>query len=152
MELDFTQDDRDQHCPIINFDNGYTVIATNENGEQFFEGNIYRYKRSRAEGNVHIVCLDHLHVMKVSKMTKEYKDALPEDIAAEMCNFLGVLPGNIAATGQKVSFLANNKNDKLYQPIMNGAKLETIKKLINQVALLDEQGINSKIFDVSNKL
>ena len=57
LELDFTQDDRDPHCPIINFDNGYTVIATNENGEQFFEGNIYRYKKSRAEGNVHIMCL-----------------------------------------------------------------------------------------------
>ena len=182
LELDFTQDDRDPHCPIINFDNGYTVIATNENGEQFFEGNIYRYKKSRAEGNVHLMCLDHLHVMKVSKMTKEYKDALPEDIAVEMCNFLGVLPGNIAATGEKVSFLANNKtgyqiimmayteahkkNEKLYQPIMNGARLdiiekgtlienyvldsrvnmmdseyeESIEKLINRVALLDEQG------------
>lgn len=182
LEFDFTQDDRDPHCPIINFDNGYTVIATNESGEQFFEGNIYRYKKSRAEGNVHIMCWDHLHVMKVSKMTKEYKDALPEDITTEMCKFLGVLPGNIAATGEKVSFLANNKtgyqiimmayteahkkNEKIYQPIMNGARLdiiekgtlienyaldsrinmtnseyeESIEKLINQVALLDEQG------------
>ena len=182
FEFDFMQDDRDPHCPIINFDNGYTVIATNESGEQFFEGNIYRYKKSRAEGNVHIMCRDHLHVMKVSKMTKEYKDALPEDIAAEMCKLLGVIQGNIAKTGEKVSFLANNKtgyqiimmayteahkkNEKIYQPIMNGARLdiiekgtlienyaldsrtnmlnseyeESIEKLINQVALLDEQG------------
>ena len=182
LELDFTQDDRDPHCPLIDFDNGYTVVAYDETGNAFFEGNVYRYKRSRAEGNVHLMCWDHLHVMKVSKMTKEYKDALPEDIAAEMCKLLGVLPGDIAKTGEKVSFLANNKtgyqiimmayteahkkNEKIYQPIMNGAKLdiiekgtliedfvldsrinmmnseyeESIEKLINQVALLDEQG------------
>ncbi|MBR1397939.1 MAG: hypothetical protein IJ563_10460 [Selenomonadaceae bacterium] len=182
LEVDFTQDDRDPQCPAINFDNGYTVIATDENGNAFFEGNIYRYKRSRAESNVHFMCFDHLHVMKASKMTKEYKDALPEDITLEMCQQLGVIPGNIIATGIPVSFIANNKtgyqiimmayteankkNEKLYQPIMNGAKLdivekgtliedfvldsrsnminseyeESIEKLINQVALVDEQG------------
>lgn len=182
LEVDFTQDDRDPQCPVINFDNGYTVIATDENGNSFFEGNIYRYKRSRAESNVHFICFDHLHVMKVSSMTKEYKNALPEDIAREMCQQLGVMAGDIAATGVPVSFLANNKsgyqiimmayseankkNEKLYQPIMNGAKLdviekgtlienlmldsrinmsdseyeESIEKLINQVALSDEQG------------
>ena len=182
LEIDFTQDDRDPQCPVIDFDNGYTVIATNENGTVFFEGNIYRYKHSRKESNVHLTCFDHLHVMKVSKMTKEYKDVLPEDIASEMCTQLGVIAGDIAETGIPVTFLANNKsgyqiimmayteankkNGKLYQPIMNGAKLdviekgtliedfvldsrvnminseyeESIEKLINQIALLDEQG------------
>ena len=182
LEVDFTQDDRDPQCPVIDFDNGYTVIATDENGNQFFEGNIYRYKRSRAESNVHFICFDHLHVMKVSTMTKEYKNAEPSDIAREMCSQLGVIPGNIAQAGVSVSFIANNKsgyqiimmayteankkNEKLYLPIMNGSKLdviekgtlienfalvsrtnmknseyeESIEKLINQVAILDEQG------------
>ena len=182
LEIDFTQDDRDPQCPAIDFDNGYTVVATNENGGVFFEGNIYRYKHSREEGNVHLTCFDHLHVMKVSKMTKEYKDVLPEDVAKEMCTQLGVMAGNVATTGIPVTFLANNKsgyqiimmayteankkNEKLYQLIMNGARLdviekgtlienfaldsriniinseyeESIEKLINQIALLDEQG------------
>lgn len=182
LEFNFMQGDRDPQCPIIEFDNGFTVIETNESGENFFEGNIYKYKRSRAESNVYVMCLDHLHVMKASKMTKEYTNALPEDIAKEMCQMLGVIPGDIAETGVPVSFVANNKtgyqiimmayteahkkNEKLYQPIMNGAKLdiiekgvliedlvldsranmmnseyeESIEKLINQVVLLDEQG------------
>ena len=182
LEVDFTQDDRDPQCPMIDFDNGYTVVAYDESGNAFFEGNIYRYKRSRAEGNVHFTCFDHLHVMKVSKISKDYKDALPEDIAKEMCTQLGVIQGNIATTGIPVTFLANNKtgyqiimtayteankkNEKLYQPIMNGARLdiiekgtlieglvldsrknmlnseyeESIEKLINSVALTDEQG------------
>ncbi len=182
LEVDFTQDDRDPQCPIINFDNGYTVIASDENGNSFFEGNIYRYKRNRAEGNVHFICFDHLHVMKASTLTKEYKNAAPSDIAREMCSQLGVIPGNIVSAGVSVSFIANNKsgyqiimmayteankkNGKLYQPIMNGARLdvvekgtavanfvldsrnniinseyeESIEKIINKVALLDEQG------------
>ena len=182
LEVNFTQDDRDPQWRVVDFNNGYTVIATNELGENFFEGNIYKYKRSRADSNVYLMCWDHLHVMKASKMTKEYTNALPEDITREMCQLLGVLPGNIAETGIPVSFVANNKtgyqiimmayteahkkNDKLYQPVMNGNKLdivekgaliedfkldsrvnmtnseyeESIEKLINQVALLDEQG------------
>lgn len=182
LEIDFTQDDRDPQCPAINFDNGYTVVAADESGNLFFEGNIYRYKRNRAESNIHLVCFDHLHVMKASTMTKEFKNAAPSDIAREMCSSLGVIPGNIASAGVSVSFIANNKsgyqiimmayteankkNGKLYQPIMNGARLdviekgtaianfvldshknmtnseyeESIEKIINQVAILDEQG------------
>lgn len=61
-----------------------------------------------------------------------------------MCRQLGVYPGNIVSTGVPVSFLANNKtgyqiimmayteahkkNGKLYQPIMNGTKLDVIEK------------------------
>ena len=182
LEINFTQDDRDPQCPAVDFDNGYTVIAYDDNGNEFFQGNVYRYKRNRAEGNVHLVCFDHLHVMKKSKITKEYTDAFPEDIAREMCSILGVLAGDIAETGVKVSFVANDKtgyqiimmayteankqNGKLYQPVMNGNRLDVIEKgtmiddfvldsrvnminseyeesienLINQVTLLDEQG------------
>ena len=182
LEIDFTQDDRDPQCPIIDFDNGYTVVAYDESGNEFFQGNVYRYKRSRADSNVHIVCFDHLHVLKASKMTKEYTNALPEDIAKEVCSTLGVMAGDIAKTGVQVSFVANNKTgyqiimmayteankktEKLYHLVMNGVKLnviekgtliedyvldsrmnmmnseyeESIEKIINQVALLDEQG------------
>ena len=144
LEINFTQDDRDPQCPIVNFDNGYTVVAYDEAGKEFFQGNIYRYKRNRAESNVYLVCFDHLHVMKASRLTKEYTDALPEDIAKEMCQLLGVLAGDIAETGVPVSFVANNKtgyqiimmayteankqNGKLYQPIMNSVRLDVVEK------------------------
>ena len=182
LEINLTQDDRDPQWPVIDFDNGYTVIAYDDNGKEFFQGNIYRYKKSRADSNVYIMCWDHLHVMKASKMTKQYENALPEDITQELCRQLGVYPGNIASTGVPVSFVANNKtgyqiitmayteahkkNGKLYQPVMNGTKLdiiekgalienyvldsrnnmlnseyeESIERLIDKVVLLDEQG------------
>lgn len=156
LELNFTQDDRDPQCPVIDFDNGYTVIAYDESGTEFFQGNVYRYKRSRADGNVYLLCFDHLHVLKASKMTKEYTDALPEDIAREVCSLLGVLAGDIAETGIPVSFVANNKtgyqiimmayteankkNGKLYQPIMNSVRLDVIEK----GTLIDDYVLDSR--------
>lgn len=144
LEINFTQDDRDPQCPIIDFDNGYTVVAYDEKGNEFFQGNVYRYKRNRAESNVYLVCFDHLHVMKASKLQKEYTDALPEDITKEICQLLGVLAGDIAETGVPVSFVADNKtgyqiimtayteankvNGKLYHPIMNGVRLDVVEK------------------------
>lgn len=182
LEINFTQDERDPQWPIIDFDNGYTVMAYDESGNLFFQGNIYRYKRNRAESNVYLMCWDNLHVAKASKMTKLYENALPEDITQGVCTELGIYPGNIASTGVSVSFVANNKtgyqiimtayteahkkNGKLYQPIMNGTRLdviekgeliegytldsrvnminseyeESIERLIDKVVLLDEQG------------
>ena len=181
FEMNLIQDDRDPQCPLINFDNGYTVRVYDDNGGLIFEGNIYKYRRSRADGNVYIMCWDHLHVLKVSKMTKSYKNALPEDIAVEMCKLLGVKVGNIAKTGITVSFIANaktgyqiiqmayteahKKDGKIYQQVMNGSSLdiiikgemldfsldsrvnmtnseyeESIERLINRVAILDDHG------------
>ena len=187
LEFNFMQDERDPQCPIISFDNGYTVLAYDETGEAFFEGNIYKYKRSRAESNVYVMCFDHLHVMRNSKITRKYKDALPEDITLEMCQQLGVISGDIIKTGIPVSFIAKDKtgfqiitmayteahkkNEKLYHPVMNGAKLdivekgaliegyvldsrvnminseyeESIEKLINQVMIVDEPRVFHKL-------
>lgn len=157
LEVNFTQDDRDSQWPVINFDNGYTVIAYDENGNEFFQGNIYKYKRSRADSNVYIKCWDNLHVLKSSKMTKQYENALPEDIANEVCQMLGVYPGNIAKTDVPVSFVANNKtgyqiimmayteahkkNGKLYQPIMNSNRLDIIEK----GTLIEDYKLDSRV-------
>ena len=157
LEINFTQDDRDPQCPVIDFDNGYTVIAYDENGSEFFQGNVYRYKRSRANSSVHLICFDHLHVLKASKMSKEYTDALPEDITREVCSILGVMAGNIAETGVPVSFVANNKTgyqiimmayteankktDKLYHPIMNGVRLDVVEK----GTLIDDYVLDSRV-------
>lgn len=182
LEVTLVQDERDSQWPVIDFDNGYTVIAYDDDGNEFFQGNIYRYKRSRADSNLYFMCWDNLHVLKASKLTKQYEDALPEDITQELCRQLGVQTGDIAQTGETVSFIANNKtgyqiimmayteahkkNGKVYQPIMNGTRLdviekgtlienyvldsrsnminseyeESIERLIDKVVLLDEQG------------
>ena len=182
LEITLAQDKRDKHLPVIRVDCGYTVIFYDDEGNNVFEGNIYELERNRAESTVKLLAYDHLIVMTRSRTTRKYSDAYPEEITRSLCKELGVIEGNIAETGVKVSFIANNKtgyeqimmsyteahkkNDKLYQLVMQGPKLNVIEKgalieglildssinmensiykksiesLINQVAVVDEQG------------
>lgn len=144
LEFTLVQDDRDPNIPVIEFENGYTVQAYDDNKELFFEGNIYRIERNRKAGKVSVVALDHLHVLGVSKTTRKFTNAKPEDIATQICNELGVIVGDFAKTNTPVTFIANaktgyqiiqsayfeaaKKTKKKYHPIMNGAKLDVIEK------------------------
>lgn len=145
-KLDFTfiQDDRDSLIPAVDYSCGYTVHGFDDDGNLRFVGNIYQVERDRAKSEVHCVAYDNCFVLNRSKSTKKFTDALPEEIAAQMCKEMGVLPGNIAKTGEKVSFIANSKtgyqiilsayteahkkNKKLYQVLMNADKLDVIEK------------------------
>ncbi len=145
LQFEFLQDDRDANIPVVEVDNGYTVLGADDDGQVVFIGNIYEITRDRKKSTVECIAYDHLFVLNKSKTTRKYVDALPlEDIATEICNELGVKAGNIVATGEKVSFIANGKtgyqiiqgayteahkkNDKQYQCIMNGDSLDVIEK------------------------
>ena len=185
-QLSFTiiQDDRDTLIPTVNIDNGYTIHGYSDDDavNPVFVGNIYKITRSRQKSSVTVLAKDHLFVMTRSQVTREFNDIPPEDITLAMCKEMGVIPGDIAKTGIPVTFIANNKtgyqvimaayneaakkNEKKYQPIMNGAKLdviekgtliegfvaesfknmseseysESIEKIIDQVMVVDEKG------------
>lgn len=144
LQFEFLQDDRDANIPIVDCDNGYSCYGADNDGNVIFIGNIYQITRDRKKSTVKCVAYDHLWVLNRSKTNRKYTDALPEDIAVEICNELGVKAGDIAQTGEKVSFIANNrtgyqiiqgayteahkKNDKQYQCIMNGDTLDVIEK------------------------
>lgn len=151
LEFEFVQDDRDPNIPVVEFENGYTVRGFNDNAKSFddtdnmeFIGNIYRIERSRKNGSVSIIALDHLHVLGVSKTTRKFSGAKPEDIAGQICQELGVKAGAFAKTNTPVDFIANaktgyqiiqaayfeagKKTKKKYHPIMNGDKLDVIEK------------------------
>ena len=144
LEFEFVQDDRDSRIPVVDIDNGYVVFGADDDGNIVFTGNVYNLKKDRAKSSVHVIAYDQLFVLNKSKTTKKFTDALPEDIAKEMCGEMGIAAGNIVATGEKVSFIANNKtgrqiimgayteahkkNEKQYQCIMNGDRLDVIEK------------------------
>lgn len=123
-----------------------------------FVGNIYKIERDRAKGTLHIVAHDHAFVLAHSKTTRKFTSITPEEITKQICAELGVLPGDIVETGTPVSFIANrktgyqiimgayneaakiikqkagkdengkDKEDPKYQLLMDGAKLNVIKK------------------------
>lgn len=161
-----------------------------------FVGNIYKIERDRAKGTLHIVAHDHAFVLAHSKTTRKFTSITPEEITKQICAELGVLPGDIVETGTPVSFIANrktgyqiimgayneaakiikqkagkdengkDKEDPKYQLLMDGAKLNVIKKgeiikdfvldaaanmtestyaesienIINQVMIVDKEG------------
>ena len=184
LSFTITQDDRDKLVPVVKIENGYTIHGYNDEDMEnpVFVGNVYKVVRNRQRSSVSVLAKDHLFVMTRSQMTREFNSLLPEDIAQAMCKTFGVIPGTFAQTGIPVTFIANNKtgyqvimaayneaakkNEKKYQPIMNGAKLdviekgaliegfvadasknmteseysESIEKLIDQVMVVDEKG------------
>lgn len=157
LQFEFIQDDRDENIPIVDVDNGYRVYGADDNGEVVFVGTICQLERDRKKSTVECTAYDDCFVLNKSKTTRKYTDALPEDIAAEICAEMGIEVGDIAKTGEKVSFIANNKtgfqiiktaydeahkkNNKLYQCLMNNNRLDVVEK----GTLIDELRLDSKV-------
>ena len=153
LEFTVVQEDRDGNVPQINLANGNVIYGGAESGEVVFIGKIYELERSRSEGTIRVTCYDNAFVLNKSKTTRKYKDALPEDIAAEICSEMGISTGSIARTGENVSFIANDKtgiqiimtaydeakkkNRKQYQVLMTENKLDVVESgtLIDDLVL-----------------
>lgn len=116
LEFEFLQDDRDPLVPEIGVGSGYTVVGGDDDGNVVFIGNIYSVEVNRQDSRVKVLSYDNLWVLNRSKTTRKFTDALPEDIADEICSTMGVKTGGITSTGRPVSFIANNKTG--YQIIM----------------------------------
>lgn len=146
LSFTYTQDDRDKLCPVIPIDCGYTIYGYNEADMEnpVFVGNVYSVEKDRQKSSVSVMARDHLHVLTRSKATRKFVDALPEDVAGQICAEQGVAPGDFAKTDIPVSFIAtgktgyqiimaayteaSKKNEKKYHPVMNGAKLDVVEK------------------------
>lgn len=146
-----------------------------------FVGNIYKIEKNRAQGTLHIIAHDHAFVLAHSKTTRQFNNVAPEDIAGQICKELGVTAGNLAKTYTPVSFIANrktgyqiimgayneaakiikqnagkdengkDKEDPKYQLIMNGPKLDVIKKgeLIKDYILDSANNMTNSIYSES---
>lgn len=144
LEFSFVQSVVDSSIPVIECDCGMTVYGYDEDNNLVFRGNIYKLENDREKSTVKITAYDNLFVLNKSKTTRKYTDALPEDIAAEICAEMGIGVGEAAKTGERVSFIANaktgyqiiqgayteahKKNEKIYQCIMRGNLLYVIEK------------------------
>lgn len=153
LEFTLVQDTRDPNIPVVELASGNRVYGGDDDGNPVFIGKIYEIEKGRANGDVHIICYDNLFILNKSKTSHKYSNALPENIAQEICKEMGITAGNIAKTGVQVSFIANDKtgyqiiqgayteahkkNEKHYQCIMNGESLDVIEKgtLIEDFAL-----------------
>lgn len=144
LNFELLQDDRDPLIPTIGISAGYTVVAGDDDGNIIFRGNVYEMEVDRQNSRVKILAYDNAWILNRSKTTRKFTDALPEDIAKEICNLMGIKTGDIVSTGTPVSFIANARtgyqiiqaafyeahkiNGKVYHVQMNGNELEVIEK------------------------
>ena len=94
LEFSFLQDERDSNIPTVDIDSGYTIFGADDDGEIVFTGNVYKMERDRAKSAVKVTAYDQLFILNKSKSTRKYTDALPEDIAREICEEMGVAAGD----------------------------------------------------------
>jgi len=197
LVFEYVQDARDPNIKDYPIDNGETVHGYDEDGNEVFVGNVYDVEKDVKSSFVTVTAYDHLFILTKSKTTRKFVDMTPEDIATAICQELGVEPGTFEQTGTPVSFIAVRKTgyqiimmayteaakklnadktdekDKVkYHPVMNGARLDIIKKgtliegyeanglnnllnshykesienMVNQVLITDEQGNQSSFF------
>ena len=167
LQFTITQDDRDEFVPKINIDCGYTIHGYDDEDNLVFVGNVYSVEKDRQKSSYTILARDHLHVLTRSKSTRKFTKALPEDIAAQICDEMGVIKGEFAKTGTPVTFIANGKTgyqiimaayteaakttDKKYHPIMNGAKLDIIEKgsLIENFEAVSTKNMTDSVYKKS---
>lgn len=154
LEFSYVFEPRDPKLRQYVINLGETVYAYDEDGNLVFEGNVYRIERNTQQSEIQVTCYDHLFVLCRSKMTRKFTDMTAEDIAKAVCAEMGVIVGNLAETGKKISFIAQEKTgyqiimiayteaakqinaakakasdpDVLFHPMMNGAALDIIKK------------------------
>lgn len=154
LVFSYVQDARDPNLPNYVIECGETVYGYDEDGNLQFQGNVYDIEKDVQQSMVTVTAYDNLFILCRSKTTRKFTDMLAEDIAKAVCGELGIKTGNLAETGKKVSFIAQEKTgyqiimiaytdaanqinaskankddpDVLYHPVMRGDELDVIKK------------------------
>ena len=154
LTFSYVQDARDPNLPNYVINCGETVYGYDEDGNLQFQGNVYSIEKDVQQSTVTVTAYDNLFILCRSKTTRKFTDMLAEDIAKAVCSELGIKAGNLAETGKKVSFIAQEKTgyqiimiaytdaakqinahkenkddpDVLFHPIMRGDELDVIKK------------------------
>lgn len=144
LSFTYTLSKADVYLPKLDIQCGETVYAFDDDGVEFFRGIVFARERSVDASTMQITAYDYLIYLNKSKTTKKFTDILAEDVARQVCKELGVVPGEIAETGVKVSFIADAKTGYeiimtayteaakttkgVYMPMMNCGVLDVVEK------------------------
>ncbi|ERT59353.1 XkdQ/YqbQ family protein [Megasphaera vaginalis (ex Srinivasan et al. 2021)] len=185
LEFSYSQDARDPNLPNYVIEPGETVYSYDEGGTLQFNGRGYTIEKKTASSTITVTCFDDLFLLCKSKVTRKYTNAKAEDIVKSVCAEMGVTVGNIVETGKTISFIASEKTgyqiimiayteaakqinatkknadepDVLFHPVMNGDKLDIVKKgeLIpnyeaNQYVNIEDSEYRESIENMVNKI
>lgn len=171
----YVQEPRDPNWPIYPIGVGETIKAYSEDGDLQFVGNIYATERKTSTSNISVTCYDNMFILSKSKTTRKFTNMTAEDITKAVCTEMGIKVGNLAETGEKITFIANNKSGyqiilmayteaskktgKKYQSMMEGDELDVIEKgslieglVIDQYRNITDSSFKESIENMINKV
>lgn len=146
LEFTYIFEPRDTNIPahIVNLGETVQGFTSVVDTVPVFQGNVYNIERNTQESEITVTAYDNLFILSKSKTTKKYTDMTAEDITRSVCAEMGIKVGNLAVTGQKMTFIAqektgyqiimmaytqaSKKTGKKYHPIMNVDSLDVIEK------------------------
>lgn len=146
LEFTYLFEPRDSNIPVHIINLGETVQGYSSiiDTTPVFKGNVYNIERDTNSSVITVTAYDNLFILSKSKTTKKYTDMTAEDITRSVCAEMGILVGNLATTGQKITLIAqektgyqiimmaytqaSKKTGKKYHPVMNVDKLDVIEK------------------------
>lgn len=146
LEFTYLFEPRDSNIPVHIINLGETVQGYSSiiDTTPVFQGNVYKIERDTNSSVITVTAYDNLFILSKSKTTKKYTDMTAEDITRSVCAEMGILVGNLATTGQKITLIAqektgyqiimmaytqaSKKTGKKYHPVMNVDKLDVIEK------------------------
>ncbi len=157
LSFTYVMDKHDAYLPQADIKCGETVYAYDDEGVEFFRGIVFTRERSVEASTMQITAYDYLMYLNKSKTTRKFVDILAEDAARQICAELGVVPGDIAETGVKVRFIADNKSGYeiimmayteaskttkgRYMPMMNCGALDIVEK----GTLIDDYTLHAQV-------
>lgn len=146
LEFTYIFEPRDTNIPahIVNLGETVQGFTSVVDTVPVFQGNVYNIERNTQSSTITVTAYDNLFILSKSKTTKKYTDMTAEDITRSVCAEMGILVGNLATTGQKITLIAqektgyqiimmaytqaSKKTGKKYHPVMNVDKLDVIEK------------------------
>lgn len=146
LEFTYLFEPRDSNIPVHIINLGETVQGYSSiiDTTPVFQGNVYNIERDTNSSVITVTAYDNLFILSKSKTTKKYTDMTADDITRSVCAEMGIKVGNLAVTGQKMTFIAqektgyqiimmaytyaSKKTGKKYHPIMNVDSLDVVEK------------------------
>lgn len=146
LEFTYIFEPRDTNIPahIVNLGETVQGFTSVVDTVPVFQGNVYNIERNTQSSTITVTAYDNLFILSKSKTTKKYTDMTAEDITRSVCAEMGIKVGNLAVTGQKMTFIAqektgyqiimmaytqaSKKTGKKYHPVMNVDSLDVIEK------------------------
>lgn len=138
--------------------NGSMLKLVDDDNKVIFNGFVFLNERAGKASTVTVTAYDRLIYLLKSKAVYNFKNKTAEQIAQTICTHFKIEHGNLAATGIKQSFIANNKtlydiimqaytgaskqNGKKYIPRMKDDKLDVIEIGSSTSQLVLEDSVN----------